>query len=207
MGKKDKEINKGVKIVNIVICIILIPVILINFAIIISTYINPDEIPGVLGIKPVAVLSGSMEDTFMSGDLIFIEKSNEVLKEGDVICYLVSNQAVTHRIMEITQDDQGKPLYTTKGDANNANDLEVVREEQIQGVWTGVRLKGLGDFAVFISSTTGMILFIVCPIILLIAWDMYHRWKLDKEEAVHRAKLEAELEELRALKNRQDELD
>ena len=49
----------------------------------------------------------------------------------------------------------------------------------------------------FMQSTTGMILFIVCPIVLLILWDIIYRRKIDKEEREERGRLEKELEELR----------
>ena len=49
----------------------------INIILIVNTYIHPENIPGVFGMRPVIVLSGSMEPEFMSGDLIFIQ-------DGDV---------------------------------------------------------------------------------------------------------------------------
>ena len=73
--KKDKK-GRILAAINFILCIILIPVILMNVTVIISSYIHPDEIPGIFGIKPVAVLSGSMEDTFMTGELIFVEKTD-----------------------------------------------------------------------------------------------------------------------------------
>lgn len=147
MEETKKEGSRLFTVINILLCIILIPVILINAAVIVSSYIHPDEIPGIFGIKPVAVLSGSMESTFMAGDLIFVKKtSTDSLKEGDVICYLVSDQAVTHRISAIQQDEDGSDIYITKGDANNTEDQDTVKPEQVQGVWTGGRLGGHGEF-------------------------------------------------------------
>lgn len=190
--------------VNIVLCMLLIPVILINVTVIVSSYIHPDEIPGVFGIKPVAVLSGSMEDTFMTGDLIFVQKTDtSSLKENDVICYLQDGQAVTHRIVEVEQGEDGTISYITKGDANNTEDRERVNPEQVQGVWNGGRLGGIGNFVMFLSSTTGMIVFIVCPILLLILWDVIRRWRSDKKEKSRATELEAELNALKAAQNTQ----
>ena len=168
--------------------------------------IHPDEIPGIFGIKPVAVLSGSMEDTFMTGDLIFVEKTDTgSLKENDVICYLLDGQAVTHRIVGVEQGEDGAVSYITMGDANNTEDQDTVKPEQIQGIWNGVHLARLGDFVIFLSSTTGMILFIVCPILLLIIWDVIYRWRADKKEKSRTAELEAELNALKAAQNGQRE--
>lgn len=196
---KKKKTGWIFTVVNIVLCVILIPVIIINVAVIVSSYIHPDEIPGIFGVKPVAVLSGSMEDTFMTGDLILVQKTDAAeLREGDVICYLSGGQAITHRIVGLEQGPDGKTAYVTKGDANNAEDREAVRPELVQGIWTGARLAGVGSFVLFLSSTTGMIVFIVCPIILLVIWDVIRRWRLDKKEKNRSEELEAELNALKA---------
>lgn len=196
--KKKKKTELAISVINNVLCVILIPIILINVAVIANTYIHPDEIPGVFGIKPVAVLSGSMEDTIKTGDLIFLKKPDvSSLKKGDVICFLSSGQAVTHRIVD-TKQENGETVYVTKGDANNTNDREPVKPDQVQGVWSGMRLGGMGNFVIFLSSTTGMIVFIVCPILLLIIWDMVRRWQADKKEKARVEELEAELSALKA---------
>ena len=206
-NKKSKKGRIGAA-VNIILCVILIPVILMNVAVIVSSYIYPDEIPGIFGIKPVAVLSGSMEDTFLTGDLIFVKKAaGSSLKEGDVICYLMEGQAVTHRIVSVEQGQDGQVSYITKGDANNTEDRGAVRPEQVQGVWTGGRIGGMGNFVIFLSSTTGMIVFIVCPVFLLVVWDVVRRWRADKKEKSHTAELEAELNELKARSAQREEED
>lgn len=199
--KKQKAFTGKIStVINILLCIILLPVIFINVTVIINSYLHPNDIPGIFGIKPVAVLSGSMEDTFMTGDLIFIKETDPTtLKKGDVICYLVSDQAITHRIVDVTKEN-GNPVYTTKGDANNSIDQNTVKPEQIQGIWSGIRWNGMGDFIVFLSSTTGMIIFILCPILLLIIFDVIKRWKSDKDQKNRTAQLEAELETLRSEK-------
>lgn len=207
----NNKISKKSRIgaaVNIILCVILIPVILMNVAVIVSSYIYPDEIPGIFGIKPVAVLSGSMEDTFLTGDLIFVKKAaGSSLKEGDVICYLMDGQAVTHRIVSVEQGQDGQVSYITKGDANNTEDRGAVRPEQVQGVWTGGRIGGMGNFVIFLSSTTGMIVFIVCPVFLLVVWDVVRCWRADKKEKSHTAELEAELNELKARSAQREEED
>lgn len=195
--KKVSSIISG--IVGIVLCIIFVPIIIINLILIIGSYKNQEEIPGVLGYKPVIVLSGSMEPAIHTGDLILLHKADaSQLKEGDVICYLVSGKAITHRIVEIKGEENGQVSYITQGDANNAADQQPVAEDQIQGIWEGVRIGGLGDFVMFMQSTTGMILFIICPLLLFILWDIWRRWRLDKSEAARTAELEAELAALKA---------
>lgn len=198
MEKKRKGLVG--KIAGIVICIILIPIIVMNIVLIVNTYLHPDQIPGVFGVRPVIVLSGSMEPEFMSGDLIFIRNVDaDQLKEGDVICYLEEQSAVTHRIAAVTEEN-GTVRYTTRGDANPTDDQKLVEQSQIQGIYKGNKIAGAGDVVMFMQSTTGMILFIVCPIVLLIIGDLVYRRNSDKKEQEYRRQLEEELEALRQQK-------
>ena len=59
MNRKRKKITLS-GIIGGLLCLLFIPVIVINLVLIINSYINPEELPGVLGIKPAIVLSGSM---------------------------------------------------------------------------------------------------------------------------------------------------
>ena len=203
MTKTPTKAKNLFRVLNLLLCVLLLPIIVINVIIIANTYLHPQEIPGAFGIKPVAVLSGSMEDTFMTGDLIFLHTADpRTLKAGDVICYLASGQTVTHRIVRLEQDENGEIRYVTRGDANSAEDRDTVRPEQVQGIWRGGRIGGAGNFVLFLSSTTGMVVFIVCPVLLLIFWDMAARWRADKKEKSRADALEAELNALKAARDR-----
>lgn len=182
-----------------ILCILLVPIILMNIILITRTYLNPDKLPGIFGVKPAIVLSGSMEPEIHTGDLIFIHETEpSALRKGDVICYLTSGKAVTHRIMDITAGEDGLPRYVTQGDANNTADRLAVTDGQIEGIWRGGRIGGLGNVILFIQTPVGMILFIFCPLLLFILWDIRQRRRLDKADAARTARLEAELEELRS---------
>ena len=143
MKEKKKSQVTVSGIVGIVLCILFIPIIIINLILII----------GMLGFRPVIVLSGSMEPAIQTGDMILLHKADSSqLKEGDVICYLVSGKAITHRIVEITTGEDGQTRYITQGDANNTADQQAVTADQIQGIWKGIRIGGLGDFVMFMAS-------------------------------------------------------
>lgn len=186
-------------LIEILLCIIFVPIIIINVILIVSSYTHPNEMPSVFGIKPAIVLSGSMEPDIKIGDLIFIHKTDpSQLNEGDVICYIASEKAITHRIINITTSENGEIRYVTQGDANNTPDQLAVSVDQIEGIWNGGRIQGLGNLILYMQTTTGMILCIVCPLLLLFIWDVWRRWKADKAEAVKTAQLEAELAELKA---------
>jgi signal peptidase len=75
-----------------------------------------------LGYKPMGILSGSMEPAYHVGGLVFIDTnaSPEEVRVGDSIAYGVGEgMVVTHRVVAI---DEGGRQFTTKGDANNADD-------------------------------------------------------------------------------------
>ena len=79
-----------------------------------------------LGFEPMGILSGSMEPAYNVGGLVFIDTNAraEDIKVGDAIAYeLRDDTVVTHRVVAI--DEEGR-AYTTKGDANNAEDLAPV---------------------------------------------------------------------------------
>ena len=186
-------------VVGIVLCVLFIPIILINLTLIVGSYIHPDELPGVFGVKPVVVLSGSMEPAIKTGDFILIRDTDPTsLQEGDVVCYLSSGTAVTHRIKSITAGEDGTLRFITQGDNNNAADQLSVAVDQVQGVWNGTRIGGLGNFILFMQTPIGMVLFIICPLLLFVLWDVWHRRRMDKAEADRTAALEAELAALKS---------
>ena len=113
--------------ITIVICIILIPLLIINASIIIQANTNKDEVPSVFGYKPFIVLSGSMEYEIHQGDLIFVKTINpETLKEKDIIAFRDQQGTVTtHRIIDIVNKN-GETYFITKGDNNNSQDQNFV---------------------------------------------------------------------------------
>ena len=98
----------------------------------------------------------------------------------------------------MTAGEEGEVRYVTRGDANNTEDRLPVTADQIQGIWKGGRIGGLGSMILFMQTTTGMILFIICPLLLFLLWDIWRRRRADQEEASHTAQLEAELAALKA---------
>lgn len=189
-----------VNIIGIVLCVIFIPVIVVNLVLIVKTYTAPDEMPSVFGVSPVICLSGSMSPEFEAGDMIFIEKTDtKTLQRNDVICYISSGgeTAVTHRIIDIHEED-GQRTFVTAGDANNAEDASVVYEDEIQGKYMGIHIPGLGNVAMFMQTTVGMIVFIVCPLLLFVLWDIVRRAIASRKTGNKAAELQAELDRLKA---------
>lgn len=196
--------SKGVKssgtrvttVIAILLCVILIPVLVMNLTIIVKSFADPDEVPGFAGYKPLIVLSGSMEPVIFPGDIVVVrETPAEKLQEGDIVAFLREKTLITHRIIKI--DDTDKQLkYYTKGDNNNADDNFAVTENMLEGKYV-FRIPRLGHAAIFIQKPAGIILFVAVPLILFILYDIFRRRHYDKRELAATKKLEEELETMR----------
>ena len=201
--QKNTTSQKVLTIVGAVLCVIFGCMLLCNIVIVVKGNVSPDRPPSVLGVTPLVVLSGSMSgdapDHIEAGDLIFVKpvKASD-LKVGDVITYMEGSTVVTHRIIEITTGEDGKLLYSTKGDANNTADKEPVHEDDLVGIYSG-RIPMVGDLAIFMQTPLGMIIFIGVPLVAFVGYDMLRRQKHAAKTDAKTAELEAELARLRAL--------
>lgn len=204
-GREEKSglIQKILTGVSILLCIVFSFMLICNMTIIIKGTLYPERPPSVLGITPMVVLSGSMsgeaEDHIEVGDLIFVGKTEaEELEVGDVIAFMEGKVVVTHRIIEIQRDENGVLLFTTKGDANNAQDQRPVTASNLVGIYKA-RIPKVGDFALFLQTPMGMVLFIGLPLLAFIIYDIIRRQQYVRKESKKTAELEAELERLRKL--------
>ena len=200
---KSSNTNKFTSVVGLILCIVFGFMLICNLTIIVKGTIAPEKPPSVLGVTPMVVLSGSMsgtaEDHIEVGDLIFVGKADpDKLQAGDVIAFMDGKVVVTHRILEVQTRDDGKLQYITKGDANNSADLRPVHEDNLVGIYKA-RIPKLGDFALFLQTPLGMVLFIALPLIAFILYDIIRRQQYANKEAKRTSELEEELARLRKL--------
>lgn len=200
---KNSVIHKVLTIVGTVMCVILIPILLINITLIAKSFINKDEVPSIGGMLPLIVLTDSMHPEIESGDLIICNTAEaEDIKENDVISFFDpagnGTSIVTHRVIEIVEED-GEIFFRTRGDNNNTEDKEPVPAENLVGIYK-MRIAGAGHVAMFMQSTAGLIICVVLPIILLVGYDIIRRRIYEKSKKEDTDALLAELEALRAEK-------
>lgn len=198
-----------------VLAAILLPVLIINLTLIIKGSGGGMVPPDVFGIAPLAVTSGSMEgdrdDSFSKGALIFVdildESEKNALAEGDIVTYYLPDDGgayVTHRIVSVVRDGQTITEVTTCGDANNGSLDDPVSARYIVGKCVG-HVEGLGDFAMFLQTPTGIIVFVGIPVVAFIAFDvvritLYNRKVKQREQADKAlADKDEEIARLRAL--------
>ncbi len=194
-GKKQKAspFQTVWNVVGVLLCVIFIPVIILNVIMIVRSYADPDHVPSVFGYSPVIVLSGSMSPVFEAGDMIVLSKTDpNVLVPGDIVCYMEDETVITHQIIEVQKKEDGSPLYITQGTANDMEDPSPVSPEQVQGIYTGMRFPGIGNLAVFLQTPQGMLIFIGGPILLMLLWDVLRRVGQNRREKAEREKLQAE---------------
>ena len=200
MKEKGALLQKIITVFSILLCVVFIPLLLVNVTLIAKSYIHPDQVPDFMGYKPFIVLSGSMEPGIMTGDMVFVKNTDTGnLQKGDVIAYKSGEAVITHRIIDVTTEN-GEVRYITQGDANDSPDQTSVKPSEVEGIYKG-RIAGAGKAAMFMQTTSGMIIFVVCPLILFILWDIVRRKMLDRKEVLRTRELEQELERLRAEKS------
>lgn len=155
-------------IIGIILCVLMLPGFLISMTLFIGSLIHPGVPPSCFGYTPLMVQSGSMSPLFNEDDLVLVQNSasDTVYAAGDIICFHSGDAYVTHRIKEITTDENGNTVYTTQGDANNTPDKDTVRPDQILGVYK-THFKGMGKALLFIQTPVGMIVCVMLPIFLV----------------------------------------
>ncbi len=201
--EKTSMSHKILSVIGIVLCIILTPILIINITLIIKSNTNKDEVPSISGYLPMIVLTDSMYPEIKSGDLIICHTIDaESVREADVIAFFDpagnGSSVVTHRVMEIVNKD-GKLFFKTKGDNNNIEDKTLVPAENLVGIYQ-TRIAGAGNIAMFMQTTTGLIVCVVLPIILLVGYDIIRRHLYEKKNKTDTDALLAELEALKAEK-------
>ena len=97
-------------------------------------------VSGLFPIYMIGIGSNSMKPSINKGDAVILKKvgKNSSAKKGDIIAFDKNDKGsksmtVVHRVSSVTEKD-GRVVYVTKGDANNSEDSNYVREEQVKGI-------------------------------------------------------------------------
>lgn len=123
-----------------------------------------------VGIRPYAVVSGSMEPVYPTGSLLYVRcAAADTLAVGDAITFMLDEDTVaTHRIIEIIPDEEeGVLRFRTQGDANDTPDGTPVHEKNIIGKPL-FAIPYLGYFAHFVQKPPGLYLAISFAAVLAV---------------------------------------
>ena len=202
--KKTNNIpHKTLTVIGIVLCVILVPILIINCTLIIKSFINKNEVPDIGGRFPLVVLTDSMYPEIKGGDLIICKTIDpDDVELGDVISFYdpAGNGVtiVTHKVVEIINEEDGSRSFRTRGINNNTEDRVLVHEDKVVAEYTGTRIPNAGHVSMFMQSTSGLIVCVILPIILFVGYDVIRRKLYEKNQGEDVAALKAELEALKA---------
>ena len=198
--KKTDTKHRIFTIIGIVLCVLLAPILIINLILVIQGMVNPNEVPGIGGYKPMMVVTESMEDYIMAGDVIIVKEVDPTtLKVDDVITFFDplgnGTTTVTHRIIDVINDENGL-WFQTQGDNNNVPDRELVEADAVVGIYVS-RIPLVAHIALFMQTVPGLIISIFVPLCAFIVYDLIRRRQYEKKKDQEREALLAEIEALR----------
>ena len=208
---KEKTVSKTQKVltaIGIALCVILIPILIVNCTLIVKSFLNKDEVPDFGGYLPLIVLTDSMYPDIKSGDLIICKTidPNDVKKDMVISFFDPEGNGtavVTHKVVEVIEQD-GKRSFRTAGINNNTEDRLPVPAENLVGEYTEIRFGGVGNVALFMQTTAGLVICVLVPIVLFVGYDLIRRKKYEKTKNDDVAALMAELEALKAANAQKD---
>jgi signal peptidase len=142
-------------------------------------------VPLAFHARPLTVMSGSMEPTIHTGDVV---ESRQILpaeaRRGDVVSFKDPDRGgllVTHRVRSITR--KGNTFtFVTKGDANNSSERWRVDANDKIGK-TMFRIPALGRGLAFAHTRKGMVLLVMIPLLLMGILEIASIWRSEDEEA------------------------
>ncbi len=228
--KKEKWTPK--RILNLVLDIVLFPILIFATCFSLSLIITKitKGVPMVFGYAMITVVSGSMRDAgFEVGDKAFIKQTeaNE-LAVGDYIAFFDyvdpahprpatiangekptsnprKNRIVFHEIIKIETDANGDLWFRTKGTNNASADYNVIYQDYVIGKHVDDG-KGIVKFFKFVNSTTGIVLLVVVPCVIILFRDCYELMTMVFEYSDEKKKIKRE-KEIEVLKTARDEDD
>ena len=127
-------------------------------------------LPGLFGIHPLTVKSGSMEPLYPQGSLLYVKDTEQpVLREGEIVSFYLPDEEtlVTHRIVKV--DRENEVIYT-KGDANESEDGAATPFSRIIGPPV-LCIPFMGHVAGYLSSSAGKVgIFLLVILVCILSW-------------------------------------
>lgn len=132
------------RIVRATAVILLVAVIAVAGLALTSRVVSGGNELEVLGHPVLVMTTGSMEPTIPVGSLVMLDKVSDSrsrsLRVGDIVTFHPKvgrpDELVTHRIQAVNVSPAGV-TYTTKGDANQSEDLTQLEPSRVVGLYAG----------------------------------------------------------------------
>ena len=129
------------------------------------------------------IISPSMTGTIDVYDVAFVKRIDpNNLKKGDIITFYSENTffggtPITHRIINIDENDGNGRLFTVQGDANPKADDEKVKASNVVGK-VYFKIPQLGRIQFFLASKSGWLIAILIPSLGIISYDIFKLFRL-----------------------------
>jgi signal peptidase I len=161
------------KMVSILVTVLLICAVLMCFSVVLQVLNRGYASLG--GYSFFRVVTGSMEPEIPIGALIISKQVDiDTLEIGDIVCfrseiYEIYGQSITHRVIDISKDENGITKLQTKGDFNTAADSLYVTERNLIGkvVWWSEQNNLFSDLIAFFSNKISFLACIVFPCLVV----------------------------------------
>jgi signal peptidase len=178
------------KWINTVLSSIMLMVFILLVAAVVVSKSSGGE-PSFFGYEIKTVLSGSMEPGIQTGSIVALKPGGDMnrFQKGDVITFMSEdNILITHRIVEATVNSAtGEAIYRTKGDNNDAADMNPVSSANVVAQYTGTTVPYVGYAMNFAVSKAGSVILMIVPGLMLLLYALYSSWKalsaLEKKNA------------------------
>ena len=173
--KADKSVPRRILNISsyVLFALIILAILVVSFVAIQSKVTGAT--PSIGGFQILKVVSGSMEPAIHTGSVIVMREIDPTqLKIGDIVTFRsvdYDSQLITHRISKIENTAMNGLIFTTRGDANDVDDITPLPASQVKGteVFT---IPLLGYVLNFIQSREGLLLLIIVPGILLAVYEI-----------------------------------
>lgn len=134
----------------------------------------------IFGYKVFVVISGSMEPNIHVGDIVITKNVDASdIKVGDVITFNNDKYTITHRVIDIIQNEE--IYYKTKGDHNSVADRDLIKYNNIEGVCK-FRIEKIG---IIFMHSKAIIRAIIIVCILYLIFKIIDRKKEMKLEKIN----------------------
>ena len=151
--------HKAGAIAQKILIVFLSVVLLLNLYLFAAQMIFKNQLPKLLGMAQIIVVSGSMEPAIQVGDMLVIREQDRY-QHGDIITYRSGQNLITHRVISV--DETG---LVTQGDANNVADAPITLS-QVEGKMF-LRIPGLGRAILLLKTPAGILVTLVSGFVLV----------------------------------------
>jgi signal peptidase I len=141
-------------------------------------------VPLAFHCRPLTVMSGSMEPTINTGDVVVARQISPLdARRGDVVSFRDPDRGgllVTHRVRSMSRSGD-KVTFVTKGDANNSSERwRVGTNDKISR--TTYRIPAVGRVLAFSHTRQGILMLVLLPLLTLGGLEIASIWRSDDDE-------------------------